>query len=861
MYRTLLGSLLAATAIVAPATEARAQRLDEREYTLPAQDLSRSLRDVSAQSGRGVLAPSSLVARRQAPALNGRYTAEEAVRILLAGSGLTVRTVGDSLVIVAEGGGESPVETASADDPVPESASIVVTGTRLRGAPVPAPVIRLDREQILEEGRATLAEAVRTIPQNFGGGQNPGVGNNVPQSSGVNVGSATSVNLRGLGSDATLTLLNGHRLSYSASRQAIDISAIPLGAVERIEILPDGASALYGSDAVAGVVNIILRRDYEGFETSARLGASTDGGAFEQRYGAVAGTTWSSGGVIAAYEFGRTTEIEGRARSYAADRPALILYPFLRGHSATISAHQQLSPNLRLEVDGLYNNRFSASAYASNAAGDISLSGTRFAYRSEAFVIAPTLELDPGGGWRLFLTGSYGEDRTHYDVTNIFNRTVFRVPDNCYCNSVRAAELGGDGPLFELPGGPVRLAAGFGYRENRLVRFNGVGADTNVTATQDSRYIYGELSVPIVSPAQNLALVDRLSLSAALRYEDYPDAGSVVTPKLGLVYAPSPDVALRGSWGRSFRAPTLQQQFGARLAILIPPAFIGGSGLPAGATALVIDGGNPDLSPERASSWSATLDVHPRALPGARVELSYFRTRYRDRVVTPILFLSQALSNPLYRDRLTFNPSAALLAQTVAGAVSFTNATGAPYDPAAVAVLVDNGNVNAARQSIEGADLLLSYRTTIGRSGDHLTLRLNATYLDSEQQLSAGQPVLPLAGIIYNPPHVRARAGISWEHGPFTATGNLTYIGGVDDARRAATVRVESMTTADLTLRYRSGAASGPFSGIDLSLSVQNLFDEQPGRIATTLFSDAPFDSTNYSPLGRFVAFSITKRW
>ncbi|NJC00036.1 outer membrane receptor for ferrienterochelin and colicin [Sphingomonas trueperi] len=82
-------------------------------------------------------------------------------------------------------------------------------------------------------------------------------------------------NLRGLGSDATLTLINGHRLPYDAVNQGVDISIIPLAALERIEVITDGASALYGSDAVGGVANLILRRDYDGLLTSARVGAST----------------------------------------------------------------------------------------------------------------------------------------------------------------------------------------------------------------------------------------------------------------------------------------------------------------------------------------------------------------------------------------------------------------------------------------------------------------------------------------------------------------------------------------------------------------------------------------------------------
>ena len=121
--------------------------------------------------------------------------------------------------------------------------------------------------------------------------------------------------------------------------------------------------------------------------------------------------------------------------------------------------------------------------------------------------------------------------------------------------------------------------------------------------------------------------------------------------------------------------------------------------------------------------------------------------------------------------------------------------------------------------------------------------------------------MLPLAGILFNPPHVRARGGLSWTKGPFTLTGDVTYIGGVKDTRRTPTVRVRGMTTFDLTARLRSIASSGWLKGWDAALTAQNLFTAKPDLIATTLPSDGPYDSTNYSPIGRFIAVSVAKTW
>src|SRR5690606_28265351 len=94
----------------------------------------------------------------------------------------------------------------------------------------------------------------------------------------------SSLNLRGLGPDATLTLLNGRRLAYGGVVHAVDIGAIPVEAVDRVEIVPDGASAIYGSDAVGGVGNVVLKRDYQGVAVGLRYGGATEGGLATREY-------------------------------------------------------------------------------------------------------------------------------------------------------------------------------------------------------------------------------------------------------------------------------------------------------------------------------------------------------------------------------------------------------------------------------------------------------------------------------------------------------------------------------------------------------------------------------------------------
>ncbi|NKJ43476.1 TonB-dependent receptor [Novosphingobium sp. SG720] len=843
------------TALVLAPTVASATEAGRQTYHLPSQSLAASLRAVAIASGRSIAAPADLVRGKRAPALDGDFAPEDAVAALLDGSGLRLRVVGNGLIIERE--------TAAQDGALADAngSEIVVTGSRIRGAPVASPIIRIDQQDMRNAGQTSVAEVASSIPQNFGGGQNPGVGANVPAASGVNVGSAFTINLRGLGSDATLTLLNGHRLAYNGSRQGIDVSAIPLGIVDRIEIVADGASALYGSDAVAGVANIILKRDYDGLETRANLGGSTDGGNFQQQYGAVAGKRWSSGGLVAAYEFARNTDVLSDDRSYAASRPGVTLYPALRRHAMALAGHQALTDTLSFEMDALFNKRWSLSGFPLNAAGDLATSRTEQRSTSRSFAVAPSLKLDLGKAWRLSLSSVYGEEKVELHSDSFVGASQTSANFICYCNTGRSVELAADGSLFRLGGGPVKLAIGAGYRDNRLNAFRGTGNLNNVNRSQDSYYTYGELNLPLVSARQGIAGIDRLNLSGAVRYERYPGVDAVATPKLGIIYAPVADIAIKGSWGRSFRAPTLFQQYQARSALLYPAASLGGTGYPASATVLLVQGGNPALKPERAGTWTATIEFTPHMVPGLRLQFGYFSTRYTDRIVTPISFQAQALSNPLYADQVTRAPGATTVAAAIANAAQFFNVSGQVYTPGAVVAIVDNSNLNAGRQSIRGIDLLAGYRTDLGSNRGTLGVSLNASYLESNQQLTPGAPILEKAGTLFNPPHWRGRGSVTWSKGGLTLNATASHIGGVEDIRSAPALSIDGMNTVDFTARYTFGAVRGPLHGLELSLTLQNAFDAHPTTIATSVYSDTAYDSTNYSPVGRYIGFGIAKSW
>ena len=840
--------LLASAAACMIPVSAHAFQAATNSYDLPAQDLSTSLHKVATIAGLEFIAPSADLEGRTAPPLKGRMSGKQAIESLLRGSGLEARFDGASVIIRRRAAALNEADT---------DAAIVVTGTHIRGANVASPTITVGRDSIERAGQNDLGEVVRAIPQNFSGGQNPGIGTGGGLSNG-NLNSSSQLNLRGLGVDATLTLMNGHRLPYDGAFAGIDISAIPVAAVERIEIVPDGASAQYGSDAVAGVANVILRRDFNGVATSARIGAATSGGYFQQGADAVAGMTWSSGGIMAAYQFAKNSMISSRQREFADALPeGNTLYPAIRQHSLTLSAHQALGAGAEFTIDALFSDRRSRTL--GGFLGAAGLQRQTFSPTARSFSIAPELAIELGSGWMVRASVAYGESDSRYHTLIEPPTGPGVLTSGCYCNSAFSAELLFDGPLVTLPAGAVRVGFGGGYRSNSL-RFTRLrnGSETNAfDVDRDSHFLFAEADIPLIGPAQQFDLVYRLTLTAAARYENYPGMGRVTTPKLGLVYEPDPNVSIKASWGRSFKAPTLFQQFTSYETYLLLATDVGAA--PSG-TIVYASGGNPSLRPERARSWSAGIEVRPA--PALRFWASYFNVHYRDRVTQPIPgSIASAFSDPGYATLIDRDPSSARLDDIIAGALyGLTNFTDAPYDPATVVALVDNRNRNVARQEIEGLDLGLQYGIDIA-DGGRIDFSGSATYLKSAQQLAKALPSSDLAGTVFNPPHWRGRAGLSWQSSGFTLSAFANYIGKLSDRRFPEVATLPSAVTLDLAAQIAVGAAPDRPAAFDLTLVVNNLFNDRPPPIRTTGSSDTPYDSTNYSPIGRFIGVKVSRTW
>jgi len=946
----------------------------------------------ATQSGRQLVYSPGLVAGRRSDGIRGRFTPETALERLVADAPIDIHRRGDkAFVLKRRKPGATPaasLDSATGDDlaEAPSQLSeIVVTGSLIRGpAKGASPMVTVSRDDLDRSGRATVADMLTDLPQAFGGNASTDTNLANTDGSGANPVVSTGVNLRGRGATATLVLVNGRRMAGSGLMgDFADVSSLPTAAVDRVEVLLDGASALYGSDAVGGVVNVILRKDFDGAETRARLGGATAGGAFERQFAQTLGKTWSSGHALVSYEHWRRDRVASAERPYAANadlRPlggtdhrffyshpgnVLLLvagsyvptWAIPAGQSgvgltpASFQAGQVNLENQRARSDILPEQNRNAvyAAFGQQLAprlelsGDVRMSRRRFAFalpgsvniftvtRANPYFVSPngvasnvigysfTDELGPlrahgdstsvaaslgadvdlGRTWRANLYGAYAQDVTRRDGerrlnTRFLNEALGSIPDDPataysaardgyfnpygdgaansqavldfiaggylrtrYVSTVETLNGQADGTLLTLPGGPVKLAVGGQYRQEHfdtrtIAMTSRAAPTTTLTGPFDRKILAGfaELRAPLVGPENARPGMQRLELSLAGRIEHYDDVGTTRNPKIGVVWSPVEAVNVRASYGTSFRAPSLPEVF--------QPQDGGPTFLAQGAASKLVFiryGGNPDLQPERATSWTAGVDYSSRSLPGLRLSATWFDTRFKGQIGTPVYEnLTNVLGNPAYAPFVqpldVNNPAdqakvAALLAGTTSAGL---------YPTTAYTAIVDGRYVNTGGLHVRGVDLTARYGLLL--AGGKLDLTGNASYLlDYKRKVTPRSSWLSLLDQARQPVDLRARLGATWTRQAWSMTGGLNY---VDDYKTTLGASVDSWTTIDAQVAWRAQGA-GWSKGLAAAFSVQNLFAADPP------FYDDPqgvgYDTANADPLGRFVSLQLTKRW
>lgn len=305
-------------------------------FNIPAGNARYTLQTFYDQSGLLGLFDADKVDGISTNAVDGSLEAEDALRIMLKGTPLQFSIEGNSInfrFIEAQTTGTSErVRLAKAAtqamtlDPAeaehiryrfggdPDLEQVVVTGTFIRGVlDIMSPLEIVAKRDMNKTPYATVQDAIQALSSNAGGmmGEDTMTSGNFLR--------GTAANLRGLGQGATLVLVSGRRQPFSGVQgDYVDLSNIPWAAVERIEVLPDGSSALYGSDAIAGVVNVIMKSRFQGNETQLRAG-SASGGASEKLFSHTFGTAWESGDFLASYQYSTRSALAAVDRVYSAN--------------------------------------------------------------------------------------------------------------------------------------------------------------------------------------------------------------------------------------------------------------------------------------------------------------------------------------------------------------------------------------------------------------------------------------------------------------------------------------------------------------------------------------------------------------
>jgi outer membrane receptor protein involved in Fe transport len=274
---------------------AGAQGESPRRVDVSAGDLVTALDTLARQSGAQFIYQADQLKGHHSPGAHGMLSTDDALRQVLAGSGFGVRRDASGAMVIVRNpaprkapassrtgspGGAAAAATPEATTRLQE---VVVTGSRIPRAELegPAPVVTITAREIQNRGFSDVPALMTSLTQNLGS-----LDNN-QQTDGFSPG-AQAVDLRGLGPNHTLVLVNGRRIadypqSYNGNSNFTDISNLPLALIERVEILSGSASAVYGSDAISGVINFILKKKIDDTTLNVRVGDTQHGGGASQR--------------------------------------------------------------------------------------------------------------------------------------------------------------------------------------------------------------------------------------------------------------------------------------------------------------------------------------------------------------------------------------------------------------------------------------------------------------------------------------------------------------------------------------------------------------------------------------------------
>jgi iron complex outermembrane receptor protein len=684
--------------------------------------------------------------------------------------------------------------------------TVIVTGTRqtgLKAADSAEPVEVIDAATLQRVGQPDLIQALAQILPSF-----------TAQSFGFDTANLTlSAALRGLNPNQTLILVNGKRLHPSANlavdnespfqgAAAPDLSFIPVSAVDHIEILQDGAAAQYGTDAIAGVINIILKSNFKGGLVNATTGAYMDGGGFTKDASANFGFQPMEDAFFSLTAETKTHEHSDRGASdprvllpaNLAANPTMVNfpgYPFLNHISGdaqyrlsvvSVNSGIKLDGGLEVYAFGNYGQK-NASSYENYRLPDIAptLYPNGFNPAETLDELSSSFTIGIKGrvlGWNWDASSTYGSDDDKIGVIDTANPDLITdfgaSPTNFRDGEFLGTQWTNNFDItHELNLGfvdPSTLALGI---ENRRDTYQIVAGDAA------SRYKGGAQSFPgftLTDAGQHqrgsnaayaelvINPIDKLTIDTAARWENYSDFGSATVGKVTGRFDLTPSFALRGTLSTGFRAPTLAEEYYSATNVSPTSAFVQLPPNSAGASLIGVNG----LKPEKSDNVSFGFIAQPA--PHMSLSVDIYQVSIRDRVVgsgevfnsvSATGFASSAVSQAIAANGNVF--PANVLAQS--GIEIFTN---------------------AANTRTRGLESVLSYTSNYGDWGRvDWSAGLNLTDTAITKVNQAPSQLLPqvllnaeaISDLTTVFPKFRLNLGALWTYGPWSLNARESIYG------------------------------------------------------------------------------------
>jgi iron complex outermembrane receptor protein len=856
---------------------------------------------------------------------------------------------------MANGGGES----GSARGPYAFDWKVLVEASRIfDDLDLDVPRTVLDRGDIDALGVSTVTDLLRYVTQQ-------------PHTMSESyLGDGTQfADLRGLGFDTTLVLINGRRTVATASSltvNAFDLNSIPLGAVERVEIVSDSMSAIHGADAIGGVLNIVLREDIPEPRLDIDYGAAAGGAVERHATFSISGRSSRARGSIVLDYFGRSPLLgrerdrwnnqdfrrfgsidwrspiasPGNVRSTTLENlPGL---PSSFAGMPAVSAGMQLTPADFLPTAGQENVE-SLFRYVSVLAertgralvaqGEYGLGSNLSAFGEFLYVDREdSQELEPSALVGALVPATNPHNPFGTDVlvdvllTELGPRTFSRRGDmiravggargqleewawetsihktrdddvTVRANDVDPLRVAGAltatdtdeslnpfgggaangpgllesllasparshfrtemlqataylrGPLFTLPAGQVELLVG-GERRKEDVQYDiTLGPALSGSHQRFVTAAFGEVRLPIVNAAARIPAIHDLSVVLSGRFDGYSDVGDSFNPEYALAWRPIAALTVRTSLSQSFRPPPLFDLYMPLVEVVAPIADPARNGEFAFSVLRV--GGNEDLKPANADSFTTGLQFAPSGASGLRIAATYWRIRVNETIGIP---LAEGLlaDESRFADRIVRGePSAADIAAGIPGPLE----------------LVDIRRLNYGSIHTSGIDFSASMVLDM-RVGRFIP-ELSATWVHdfTTSDLVDGPDVsrVGVANLQGSVARWRAVAGLAWSREAISISAKARYVPSYDDVDtlgRRTGRSVDAQTLVDAQIAVDLSDVVGEDSmwrGFEIRAGVSNLLDEEPPFAEAGWFTG--YDPSQGDLRQRFGYVKLTKRF